>query len=196
MTAANMMQQQVRYGRRLNGLTATPRGTTNTGVAAFAAAADSQPPSRPNVADWVAITLDAAAGTTFKFMRKGVYRFDVAIPLTAGELTAVMIGGSLDAANLLAAGVTPAIALTSFEDYDQQTGVGTVQRTLKLNFTVHITNPERSSATYATTAPVGTSPLGTARIHIGDGAGNAVTAASVIVANASLRLNSYAELFG
>ena len=193
---ASMMQQQIRLGLRMNALDATAAGTTNTGIAEWVGAAVANPASRYANSDWVTITTTAADGTSFKFTRKGIYKFDVCVPLVAGEVTSVMIGGSLNAENLLAAGVTPAIAITDFEDYAISTGIAAMFTSLKLHFTVHITNTQRSSDTYATTAPVGTSPLGTARIHIGDGAEGAVTDASVSVALASLRLSQLAELFG
>lgn len=189
-----MMQQQVRNGLKMNALEATPVGTTNTGVAEWVGAAAANPPSR--FSSFVTITTSAAAGTEFKFNRKGIYRFDVCIPLVAGEVTAVMVSGSLNAANLLAAGVTPAIAVVSHEDYHLSTGIAAMFTSLKLHFTVHITNTQRSSGTYATTAPVGTSTLGTARIHLGDGAGAEVTAASIQLGFCTLRLNQIAELFG
>jgi hypothetical protein len=192
----SMMQQQIRLGVRVNALDATPVGTTNTGIAEWIGAAVANPLSRLPNADWLTLTTTAAAGTSFKFVRKGIYAFDVTIPLVAGELTAVMIAGSLNATSLLAAGVTPAIAVVSYEDFHYTTGIAAMFTSLKLNFTVSILNTQRSSGTYATTAPVGTSPLGTVRIHMGDGAEAAVTAASVDVANASLRISDVAEIFG
>ncbi len=197
MTAATMMQQQVRLGFRQNALAATPRGTTNTGVANFAAAViQSNPASFVQAGLWVSSSNSATLGSSYKFLRKGFFTFDVSVPLVAGELTAVMIAGSLNAVNLLAAGVTPTIALTSYEDYDLQTGVATVRRALDLHFTASIINTNRGTDTYATTSPVGTSALGTVRIHIGDGAGATVTDASVDVANATLRCSGVAEIFG
>ncbi len=196
MTELSMQQQQVRLGLRLSALAATPAGTTNTGVANWVTTSAAQPASQYPNANWVTVTSTAAAGTEFKFTRKGIYKFDVTVPHTAAEVGPLMIAGSLNAPSLLAAGVTPALALVNFEDYDLSTQIAAMQNTLKLHFTVHITAAGRSSATYATTAPVGTSALGTARIHLGDGAGGAAAAVTINVESAMLRLSDLAEIFG
>lgn len=196
MTAISMHQQQIRLGLRLSALAAIPAGTTNTGVANWVTTSAANPASRFANATYVTVTTTAAAGTEFKFIRKGIYKFDVTVPLTLSEVGPVMIAGSLNAPSLLAAGVTPALAIINFEDYDQAIQIVDLQVSLKLHFTVHITNTQRGSGTYATTAPVGTSQLGTARIHLGDGAGGAAAAVAINVEAASLRLSDLAEIFG
>jgi hypothetical protein len=196
MTEASMMQQQVRIGFKLAALAATPRGSAaaTDGVALFAAApAAANPASRLAVGDFCTVTNSATDGTTMKFTRKGIYAFNVVVPLTAAETTAVMIAGSLDCAATFfdATNVTPANALVSAEDYDTGTGVAALQMTLKLSFKANITNTLRGSGTNANLTP-----NGTVRIHIADGAGATVTTASVIVAQGFLSCNQLAEIFG
>lgn len=193
MTEASMMQQEVRRGFTLTGLVAAAVGTVNTAVAVTNGVAVANPASRPLLTDWVTITQSAANGTTMKFLRKGIYRIDVVMPLVADEVTAVMAGISLDApaAQFLAAGATFANAVTSWEDFTSSTGIAAMFTSLKLHATVHITAPLRGSALAAN----GT-PGGTARIHLADGAGGAVTAASVSVALVLTKVNELAELFG
>lgn len=196
MTAANMMQQQIRLGFRQAGLVATFNGTVNTGVAAFANEPTAAiPASRFANASWVTISsvaASAAPGTTYKFLRKGIYEVHVVVPGAAGVTTGIMVGISLDcpAAQLLAAGVTPAAAITTMEDYDVLDGVAAAQLTVKAHAIVEITNPLRGSAAAAAGL------VGTVRIHVGDGAGAVAAPSAITVASVCMWCNQLAEVFG
>jgi hypothetical protein len=185
MTTAQMQQQQIRLGLQAVGDLSVV-GSTNTGVMLFADGANPTPPSRYPIANWCTVTHSATLGSTFKFTRKGIYRFIVVIPLQAGSVDRVVTFGTLDAlSGMLAAGVTTTNAVSRAEDYDVVQGAVAAQLTLRLSFFVFITNPLRGSLPLAVN---GTAP-GTARIHISvDDQSDPP--------NTSLRLSSVAELFG
>lgn len=196
MTEASMMQQQIRLGFRQAGAVAALNASTNTGVVAFANEPTAAiPASRFANSNWVTISSvasSAAPGTTYKFTRKGIYEMHGIIVGAAGTATGLMIGISLDcpAAQLLAAGITPAAALTTMEDYDVADGVAAATLAVKACATINITNTLRGSSLAANLTPVGT-----ARLHVGDGAG-AVIGAAGTAATVFLVCNQIAELFG
>lgn len=193
----SMMQQQVRLGFRQVSVVAAANGSVNTGVAAFAAEPTAAiPASRYPIANWVTVSTvaaSAAPGTTYKFTRKGIYEMHVIVPIEAGITTGAMVGISLDcpAAQLLAAGVTPANALTTMEDYDVLDGVAAATFAVKAHAVIEITNTLRGSGLAANGTPVGT-----ARIHLGDGAGAVIGSAVTTDAVVAMWCNQLAELFG
>jgi hypothetical protein len=195
MGAPQQMQQQVRLGFRMQGLDANMFASqpANGGVSLWnAAPAAALPASRYPVANWCTVTNSATLGSTFKFLRKGIFGVVVVMPFLPDASGAVMIGGALDAPLLTAAAVTPTQAIAFYEDYDFQDMAGAIpQICLRLNFEIEITNTLRSSAL----ASNGT-PNGTMRIHIGDGAGGVAREATVSVTDCCMWINQLAELFG
>lgn len=197
MTEASMMQQQIRLGFRQAGSVAAVNAGNNTGVLAFANEPTAAiPASRFANSTWVTISSvadSALPGTTYKFIRKGIYEAHAIIVGVAGLATGMMVGISIDcpAAQLLAAGVTPAAALTTMEDYDVLDGVAAATLAVKAYATINITNTLRGS----TLAANGT-PVGTMRIHVGDGAGAVIGAAATTDATIFMVCNQIAELFG
>ncbi len=196
MTASSMHQQQIRLGFRQAGTVAAVNGSVNTGVIAFANEPTAAiPVSRFANSTWVtisAVAASAAPGTTYKFIRKGIYEAHAIIVGDAGMATGMMIGISIDcpAAQLLAAGVTPTTALTTMEDYDVADGVAAATLAVKTHATINITSTLRGSTTAANLTPVGTM-----RVHCSDGAG-AVIGTTNDATTVLLVCNQIAELFG
>jgi hypothetical protein len=198
MTAANVMQQQIRLGFRQASVVAAVGGSdaAHDGVVAFAAEPTAAiPASRLPIANWCTVSTvagSAANGTTYKFTRKGIYSARVMMPLVAGAGGIGMVAISLDstAAFLDATNVTPTNALAVAEDYDIATGVATLQISLRASAQINITNALRGSAAAAD------GQVGTMRIHAGTGAGAVIGTSAVTVANVILWVNAIAEIFG
>ena len=201
---AIMMQQQVRLGFKQASTVAAVGASDagHDGVVAFAAEPNAAnvggayPASRYPIGNWITVSTVAASatvGTTFKFLRKGIYTARLTMPLIAAVTTAAMAAISLDcsAAFLDATNVTPTNALIQAQSYDTVQGVAATQFNLKCNATISIRNPERSSA-----AAAGEGQLGTMRIHAGTGAGAVIGSSVVTVANVLLVVDQVAELFG
>lgn len=202
----DLMQQQVHRGFRQASVGTTPNGSVNTGVVLFAAEPDAgnvgggllpPPISRFPLSSWLTVPTVAGAATTghtYKFTRKGIWTARFTAQLIAGATGIGMVGISVDcpAAQLLAAGVTPTLALPTMADYDFFLGVATVQATLKTQATITILNPMRG------TTPVvanGTAP-GTMRLHVGNGAGAVIGVSILTVALPLLVVDEIAEIFG
>ncbi len=204
MTDAIMMQQQIRLGFRQAGTVAGVGASdaAHDGVIAFANEPNAAnvgggaiPASRYPLASWCTVSTVAASatvGTTYKFIRKGIYDAKIVCPLVAGAGGIGMIAISLDStvAFLDATNVTPTNALTTAEDYDIATGVATLQITLKSRAPINITNTLRGS----TAAAEG--QVGTMRLHASSGGGAVIGTSAATAANILLIVNDMAELFG
>ncbi len=196
MTEASMMQQQARLGFRITGDTITS-GSVHTGVLLFPnAPVDSFPASRYPLAQWCTVTNSATLGTTFKFLRKGIYDVHAVLPVPDGAANTIIRLQLSQDAQFLTPSVNSVSTLLGFLSYDAyQPTAGGIEGALKVGSTVSIRNSERSSATYATLSPVGTSPVGTVRLH-----GSVDAGANPIVGRgfpaSQLWCNQIAELFG
>lgn len=201
-----LKQQQVHLGFRQAGVIATVTGSVNTGVVAFANEPNAAnvgsgllppPVSRYPLTNWLTVSTvaaSAAPGTTFKVLRKGIFTARVEMQLVAGALGIGMVGISMDcpAAQLLAAGITPAAALITLADYDWMLGgVATLQATVKAQATINVTNAMRAS----TLAANGT-PVGTMRIHAAGTDGAVIDPGATTDAQFLLIVDQIAELFG
>lgn len=200
-----MMQQQVHLGFRQAGVVAIVTGTVNTGVVAFANEPDAAnvgggllppPISRYPRANWVTVSTvaaSAAPGTTYKYLRKGIYTARITMQLVAGALGIGYVSISMDcpAPQLLAAGATTGAALPTMEDYDFFVGVATLQNTLKAQATINVNNAMRGSAL----ASNGT-PVGTMRIHAAGVDGAVIDPGATTDAQVLLVVDQIAELFG
>jgi hypothetical protein len=195
---ASMMQQQIRLGFRQAGSIAGVNASANTSVLAFANEPTAAiPPARYPLANFCTVSTvaaSAAAGTSYKFTRKGVYEMHAIMPGVNGLTTGLLIAISLDcpAAQLLVAGVTPTTALTTMEDYDVMDGVAAATFAVKARCLLNITNPLRGSLPLVAN---GTAP-GTARIHVTNGAGAIVGSTDTTDADIAMWCNQIAELFG
>ena len=196
MTAASMMQQQIRLGFRITGDTFSS-GSVNTGVILFPnAPVDSFPASRYPLAQWCTVTNSATLGTSFKFLRKGIYDVHAVFPVPDGAADLIVRLQLSQDSQFLTPSINTVNPIAAFLSYDaySPTAAG-IEGALKVGSSVSIRNSERSSATYATLSPVGTSPVGTVRLHGSVGAGATPIDGRGFPAS-QLWCNQLAELFG
>ena len=185
-----MQQQQIRLGFKMSPLNGAEVGSVNTGVALWGGSPQAVvPTSRYPTSSWCQFTgspTNSTAGTAFKFRRKGVYRMATVMPMAVAA-TDTVIGISLDcpSAQLLAAGITIANAISTMLSYDSQTLPGAMTGTLQCEATIAITNQLRGTDLAAN----GTT-IGSARIHING------TTTVFVNASCEMRCDAVAELFG
>lgn len=170
-------------------------GTTNQAVFAFTgspalmfgsryATNSSSAAPAPGSGGWVNVVNDAVYGTTFKFVRRGIYRFDVTLPVEAqASALGYNVGLVLDstAANLLpATNLTPLqVGYTGFRNvFGWAIGVAPVLQSGSVNFggTVLI-NDELARYDRPTDLPQaapGVQGLGVVRLQGNNNAGAAI----------------------
>lgn len=116
MSSNNGVVQYERRSLSIQGTAASPNGTTNTNLIAFTGLATPQQmtingvpgttsypigttfvPPLENSGTWINVVNSAAAGTGFKFCRKGIYRVTLAADEIAANAAGAQIGITLDA---------------------------------------------------------------------------------------------------
>ena len=197
MTEASMMQQQIRLGFRTTS-TNLVTGLVNTGILVFVGGSPTSafPATRLPVSQWCTFASDNNSGSSFKFTRKGIYDIHAAFVIDPGAADVVVrLAMSVDS-TFLTASILNTSALTAFLDFDQyHPSAAGLPGCLRVSSTVSITNAMRSSNTYSTLSPAGTSQLGTVRFH-GSQDVNGDPIASRSTSAAEMWCNGVAELFG
>ena len=211
MGAQNGVIQVERRALRIQGTAASPNGTVNTNLLAFTAAAapiqmtiNGVPGTTTypigttfvapveNSGNWINVVNSAAAGTGFKFNRKGVYRMDVAANDSTASTALAQIGITLDQAAALdtvAAGTVSALSDTVLQ-WGNLDGLADCSIPLLVTTPLYITDRlaggAQPSADLTTTRGVGV-----VRVIINDQANGEIADATLVVAQ--IRATIYME---
>lgn len=208
MSQGQMMTPVERRAFKQTGIVAAGTAAVNTAILAFTAdpiASNPVTPVLPVVGgtpaaarlaqSWVLVNTVAAAaneGTNWKFVEKGFYSFDVAVPKTSADTNLTHVGISLDcpAASLLAAATinNPVI----IEDFDILLQVAATQMTHHLHTIIRITDLLASTTGLAANG----TPVGSVRVHANNGAGAIPASTAFVDANVTVWCQKINEIFG
>lgn len=179
MGAQNGVVQMERRGLRIQGTGATVAGTVNTNIIAFTSAAaqfqslvgttgvGAYPIGTTYVAPvensgtWINTVNSAAAGTGFKFCRKGIYKVSLAADATAGDTAGSQLAITMDQAAALDTVAAGSVSLLSDSvlDFNNTDGVAAASIPSRCDVLVYVTDRlaggAQPSADLTTTRGVG-----------------------------------------
>lgn len=218
MSNSERMFPTEQRGLRIQGTGATYGGTVNTNILAFTSAAalwqstkgavpgtSTYPIGTTYVAptegsgNWINTLNDAAAGTGFKFNRRGVYQTDLYAEgdPTVAATTAVQLAISLDSAvgfDLVGAG-TAATLSDSILGWQNSDAVAAAAIPLHVSVPVYITDTLAGGAQPSTNLTT-TRGVGVMRMFVNNAANAAATAASLLITSIRATIVHQNDLVG
>ena len=173
---------QDNYGLVITGLVAAFTGTTDTGVLSWAnAPAVFSASTNVPLAEWVTFTQTAAAGGTFKILRRGLYLVRLLVAQPASSV--IWTGISLDASGASLTANPNSAALPFFADSRLSTLPAATTKGTNCEALIPI--PQRTAEDPLT---------GFIRGHATNGSGAVPGAASITIANVSMIIQRVADL--